>query len=67
MYLILLFENLTLRYVYGGASLAAPFIVIVYLPSSTAISNTGFRKFMVLPPVVYSRMSHALNIAGTGH
>jgi hypothetical protein len=43
MYLMLLFENLTLRYVCGGASLTV--LIIVIQLSSIAISDMGFSKF----------------------
>jgi MFS family permease len=43
MYLMLFFENLTLRHVYGGASLTV--LLIVLQLSSIAIADMGFSKF----------------------
>jgi hypothetical protein len=43
MYLMLFFENLTLRYVYGGASLTV--LLIILQLSSIAIADMGFSKF----------------------
>ena len=43
MYLMLFFENLTLRYVVGGASLTV--ILIILQLSSIAIADMGFSKF----------------------
>ena len=51
MYLMLLFENLTLRYVCGGASLTVMFICLQL--SSIAISDMGFSEFLILLPLVY--------------
>ena len=48
MYLMLLFENLSLRYVCGGASLTT--LLIILQLSSIAISDMGFSKFL-FPPV----------------
>ena len=44
MYLMLFFENITLRYVYGGASLLV--LLIVLQLSSIAIADMGFSKFL---------------------
>ena len=43
MYLMLFFENLTLRYVVGGASLTVMLIILQL--SSIAIADMGFSKF----------------------
>jgi hypothetical protein len=63
MYLMLLFENLTLRYVCGGASLTV-FLIVCQL-SSIAIADMGFSEFLIVLPLVYPRMSHAVH--NTGH
>jgi MFS family permease len=47
MYLMLLFENLSLRYAFGGASLTVMLIVLQL--SSIAISDMGFSKFLFPP------------------
>ena len=54
MYLMFLFENLTLRYVCGGASLTV--MLIVFQLSSICISDMGFSEFLIVLPRVYSRM-----------
>jgi MFS family permease len=56
MYLMLFFENLTLRYVYGGASLTL-FLIILQL-SSIAIADMGFSSvFMYVSSSAPSRRS----------
>lgn len=60
MYLMLLFENLSLRYACGGASLTV--LLIVLQLSSIAISDMGFSKFLFSP----SRSS-ILGCASTCH
>jgi hypothetical protein len=48
MYLMLFFENLSMRYVCGGASLTVSLIVLQL--SSIAISDMGFSEFLFLSP-----------------
>ena len=51
MYLMLFFENLTMRHIYGGASLTV--LLIILQLSSIAIADMGFSKFSNEPHGIY--------------
>jgi hypothetical protein len=56
MYPMLLFENLTLRYVCGRANLTV--MLIVFQLSSIAISDMGFNEFLIPPTGLSSDTGH---------